>query len=118
MDVWMADAKTIRRSDARRRRRRRATARTAATLRRPASRITNRLTEKLCRNNFLSRRHTRVTESMPDGSVANATVVNANPARIFNSAALRAVERWTFKPRTDNGTPTQEKMRRRIEFKF
>jgi protein TonB len=55
---------------------------------------------------------------MPDGSVANATVVNANPARIFNSAALRAVERWTFKPRTDNGTPTQEKMRRRIEFKF
>ncbi|HSC11733.1 MAG TPA: energy transducer TonB, partial [Rhodanobacteraceae bacterium] len=53
---------------------------------------------------------------MPDGSVANATVVNANPARIFNSAALRAVERWTFKPRTDNGTPTQEKMRRRIEF--
>jgi len=55
---------------------------------------------------------------MPDGSVANATVVNANPARIFNSAALRAVERWTFRPRTDNGTPTQEKMRRRIEFKF
>src|SRR6478736_2140929 len=55
---------------------------------------------------------------MPDGSVSNATVVNANPARIFNSAALRAVERWTFKPRTDNGTPTQEKMRRRIEFKF
>ena len=55
---------------------------------------------------------------MPDGTVANATVVNANPARIFNSAALRAVERWTFKPRTDNGTPTQEKMRRRIEFKF
>ena len=55
---------------------------------------------------------------MPDGTVANATVVNANPARIFNSAALRAVERWTFTPRTDNGTPTQEKMRRRIEFKF
>ena len=55
---------------------------------------------------------------MPDGTVANATVVNANPARIFNSSALRAVERWTFTPRTDNGTPTQEKMRRRIEFKF
>lgn len=55
---------------------------------------------------------------MPDGSVANATVVNANPARVFNSAALRAVERWTFKPRSDNGKPVEEKMRRRIEFKF
>jgi protein TonB len=55
---------------------------------------------------------------MPDGSVANATVISANPARVFNSAALRAVERWTFKPRTNNGQPTEEKMRRRIEFKF
>jgi len=55
---------------------------------------------------------------MPDGSVSGATVVNANPARVFNSSAIRAVERWTFKPRTENGTPASEKMRRRIEFKL
>jgi protein TonB len=53
-----------------------------------------------------------------DGSVANATVVNANPARVFNTAALSAVGRWTFKPRMENGRPVEEKMRRRIEFKF
>jgi periplasmic protein TonB len=54
----------------------------------------------------------------PDGSVANAAVVNAQPARVFNTSALRAVERWTFKPRMENGKPVEEKMRRRIEFKF
>jgi protein TonB len=53
-----------------------------------------------------------------DGSVTNATVVNANPARVFNTAALSAVGRWTFKPRMENGKPVEEKMRRRIEFKF
>jgi protein TonB len=55
---------------------------------------------------------------MPDGSVSGATVINANPARVFNNAALHAVERWTFKPRTENGAPAAEKMRRRIEFKL
>ncbi len=53
-----------------------------------------------------------------DGSVTNPTVVNANPARVFNAAALSAVGRWTFKPRMENGKAVEEKMRRRIEFKF
>jgi protein TonB len=54
----------------------------------------------------------------PEGTVANATVVNSEPSRVFNTAALRAVENWTFKPRLENGTAVEEKMRRRIEFKF
>ena len=54
----------------------------------------------------------------PDGSVANASVINANPARVFNASALSAVTRWTFKPRMENGKAVEEKMRRRIEFKF
>jgi protein TonB len=54
----------------------------------------------------------------PDGSVTNPTVVSANPARVFNAAALSAVGRWTFKPRMENGKAVEEKMRRRIEFKF
>ncbi len=52
------------------------------------------------------------------GQVAGATVAGANPARIFNDAALRAVQRWTFKPRMDNGKPIEEHMKRRIEFKL
>jgi len=54
----------------------------------------------------------------PDGSVSNASVVNAQPARVFNDAALRAVEAWTFKPRMENGKAVDERMRRRIEFKL
>jgi protein TonB len=54
----------------------------------------------------------------PAGQVAAATVAGANPARIFNDAALRAVQRWTFKPRMDNGKAVEEHIKRRIEFKL
>lgn len=53
-----------------------------------------------------------------DGSVSGATVVGAEPARIFNDAALNAVKRWTFKPRMENGKAVDERIRRRIEFKL
>ncbi|HZP67868.1 MAG TPA: energy transducer TonB [Rudaea sp.] len=55
---------------------------------------------------------------MPDGTVSNATVVNANPTRVFNDAALRAVQRWSFKPKLENGKAVEERIRRRIEFKL
>ena len=54
----------------------------------------------------------------PAGQVTGATVAGANPARIFNDAALRAVQRWTFKPRMDNGKAVEEHIKRRIEFKL
>jgi len=53
-----------------------------------------------------------------EGQVTNATVAGANPARVFNDAALRAVQRWTFKPKMDNGKAVEERMKRRIEFKL
>ena len=52
------------------------------------------------------------------GQVTGAAVAGANPARIFNDAALRAVQRWTFKPRMDNGKAVEEHIKRRIEFKL
>ncbi|HEX6833931.1 MAG TPA: energy transducer TonB [Rudaea sp.] len=54
----------------------------------------------------------------PDGGVADVNVVNANPQRVFNNAAIRAVQRWSFKPKMDNGKAVEERMRRRIEFKL
>ena len=54
----------------------------------------------------------------PDGTVSNAQVVNAEPSRIFNTAAINAVKRWTFKPKMENGKAVEEQMRRRIEFKL
>lgn len=53
-----------------------------------------------------------------DGTVSNAQVVSAEPSRIFNSAAINAVKRWTFKPKMENGKAVEEQMRRRIEFKL
>lgn len=53
-----------------------------------------------------------------EGQVTGVSVVNANPARVFNDAAIRAVQTWTFKPRMDNGKATDEKVRRRIEFRL
>jgi protein TonB len=53
-----------------------------------------------------------------DGAVTNATVVNAEPSRIFNTSALNAVRRWSFKPKLENGKAVDERIRRRIEFKL
>jgi len=45
-------------------------------------------------------------------------VVNANPPRLFNAAALRAIADWKFQPRLENGQPAEQTMRTRIEFKL
>jgi len=53
-----------------------------------------------------------------NGQVTDAKVANADPPRLFNTAALDAVRRWTFKPRMENGKAIEEHMSRRIEFKL
>ena len=54
----------------------------------------------------------------PDGSVKDGSVVGANPPRLFNSAALRGITDWKFKPRLENGQPVEQQVRTRIEFKL
>ena len=39
----------------------------------------------------------------PLGSVEDIVVVDAEPPSLFNSAALRAVRRWKYKPRIEDG---------------
>jgi len=53
-----------------------------------------------------------------DGKVKDASVVTATPPRIFNAAALRAVQGWTFQPRVENGRAAEQAIRTRIEFKL
>ena len=53
-----------------------------------------------------------------DGSVKDGAVVNANPARVFNSAALKGIADWRFQPRLENGQPVEQQVRTRIEFKL
>ena len=53
-----------------------------------------------------------------DGGVSNARVVDAEPRRVFDRAAIEAVSRWQFKPALINGTPTAVVLKRKLEFKL
>lgn len=53
-----------------------------------------------------------------DGNVTDARVQDAKPKRVFDRAALRAVDRWKFRPALRNGQPFPVTMSRRIEFKL
>ena len=53
-----------------------------------------------------------------DGQVSNARVVGSDPPRVFDREAVRSIERTTFRPRMENGTPVNATVRRRIEFKL
>lgn len=41
------------------------------------------------------------------GAVKDAKVVDAKPANIFNDAALKAIARWRYNPKIENGQPVE-----------
>jgi len=41
------------------------------------------------------------------GTVADPVVVDADPPSTFNRAALRAVRKWKYRPRVENGQPVE-----------
>jgi protein TonB len=43
----------------------------------------------------------------PTGTVANATVVNAEPKNIFDDAALKAISRWRYNPKVEGGVAVE-----------
>jgi protein TonB len=53
-----------------------------------------------------------------DGSVQGARVTRSDPPRLFDREAIRSIERSTFRPRLESGTPVDSTVRRRIEFKL
>lgn len=52
----------------------------------------------------------------PLGTVTDATVVEADPARIFNREAIRAILKWKFKPRVIDGTAVERRATQIIDF--
>jgi len=52
----------------------------------------------------------------PLGTVTDATVVDAEPARIFNREAVRAILKWKFKPRVVDGVPVERRATQIIDF--
>jgi protein TonB len=43
----------------------------------------------------------------PTGTVTNAVVVNAEPKNIFDDAALKAIARWRYNPKVENGVAVE-----------
>lgn len=53
-----------------------------------------------------------------DGSVLDVRVMEAVPGRLFVRSALRAVRRWIFKPRVEDGVPVEGWARTSIVFEL
>ncbi len=53
-----------------------------------------------------------------DGSVRDVTVLRAQPARVFDREAIRAMEQSRFEPALRNGQPIESRERQRVEFKL
>ena len=52
------------------------------------------------------------------GAVTSAHVIDAQPRRVFDEAAIRAVEQSTYKPALKDGEPVSAVLQRRVDFKF
>ena len=52
----------------------------------------------------------------PDGTVSNVKVMSSNPPRIFDQAAVMAMERWKFRPKIVDGNAVAQRAKQTIEF--
>lgn len=55
---------------------------------------------------------------LKDGSVADPNIIEAQPRRLFNRNAVRAILKWKFKPRIIDGQPVERRATQRIDFKL
>jgi protein TonB len=53
-----------------------------------------------------------------DGSVRDVVVARAQPTRVFDREAVRAMQQWTFEPALRNGQAVDSRGRRRINFEL
>lgn len=53
-----------------------------------------------------------------DGSVSSPKIIESKPPRVFDTAALRAIKKWKFKPKVVNGVAVTQNGTQIIEFKI
>lgn len=51
-----------------------------------------------------------------DGTVSDVEVLDSDPPRLFDQAAVSAMQRWKFRPKTVDGEPQPQKARQTMEF--
>ena len=52
----------------------------------------------------------------PDGSVTDVSVMESNPPRIFDAAAMNAMRKWKFRPKIVDGQPQSQRAKQKLEF--
>lgn len=52
------------------------------------------------------------------GSISDVKIEAANPPRVFNQAAQRAVMRWRYKPKLVDGEPVERRLSTTFDFKL
>ena len=53
---------------------------------------------------------------LTDGSTGDIVVTNSNPRRTFDNAAIKAIEKWRYKPVVRNGKAVEQRASVRIRF--
>ncbi|ACE82720.1 energy transducer TonB [Cellvibrio japonicus] len=66
----------------------------------------------------LEGRVTMAVTIRPDGTVADVQVLESDPPRLFDQAAIQAMQRWKFRPKIVNGKPESQRARQTMEFKL
>ena len=59
---------------------------------------------------------TMAVEIRADGSVASVEILDSEPPRMFDDAAVNAMRRWKFQPKTVDGENQPQRARQTIEF--
>ena len=52
------------------------------------------------------------------GFVRDIKVIEANPPKLFNKSAIKALSKWKFKPRLEGGKPVSQRARQSIDYKL
>jgi TonB family protein len=52
------------------------------------------------------------------GEVRDVTILHSEPSNIFNRAAIAAVRRWKYEPKTVAGVPVESRVQLRLQFKL
>lgn len=81
----------------------------------PVVRVAPRMPRRALRDGITGYVVLRITVN-PDGTVKSASVEEASPRGVFESAALSAVYKWKFKPKVVDGKPVEQDGIQRIEF--
>ncbi|MGD8378429.1 MAG: energy transducer TonB [Gammaproteobacteria bacterium] len=54
----------------------------------------------------------------PQGNVSEVSIIKATPTGYFETAARRAVMKWKFRPRVENGRPVSRRVRQTLQFRL